>query len=108
MPRALSCVSQIRAGSVVLFEDTVHTAGTRTVTVRLPRPRRVSLQITMTNEHGQRYWDVVSLAFNTQFYGVLKWMLAGPFVLAAALLFCLTQPPPAGPGGDGGGRDHWD
>lgn len=80
---------RIAAGRIDLFRGDYTEPGQYAATVTFPTPQRASVQITMYNEHGQRYTDVTSLGFNTQFYTVLKWMLLLPFAAATALLLTL-------------------
>lgn len=57
----------------------------------LPTPTNktmATLEIEMTNEHHQAFFDSHSIQFNQQFYRILKWFLVGPFlVLVIVLIF---------------------
>lgn len=83
---------RIAAGRLEVFREQFAQPGTYNARIQLPSPQQMSLRLTMTNEHGQRFTDVASVAFNTRFYVVLQWAVALPLLLSGALLLCISHP----------------
>jgi len=56
-------------------------------------PRYTTLEVRLLNEHGQLFTDETVAGLNVHFYRIIKYLVAGPFLLMAALLLLLqTQP----------------
>jgi hypothetical protein len=60
--------------------------GVYTVSVELPRPMLASLVVQCVNEHGQAAAASLTVSYNRNVLGALKWMAALPLFLVALAL----------------------
>jgi len=78
-------------GARPLFEETYTQPGTYTALLQLPRPERLVLVVSMTNEHGQYFEDALSLSVNEEYHKYIKYLLLLPAAVLAAPLLLLDH-----------------
>jgi hypothetical protein len=64
-----------------LYRAEFDAPGTYMAEVFLPPPQTVQLLLTMTNDHGQHFEDVVVVSLSTRFYVWLKYLVISPIVV---------------------------
>jgi hypothetical protein len=74
----------------ILFKKVYEKPGLFVEKIETPNERLFgTIQVEMTNEHGQVYVDSFSLSFNITFLRTLKFMILGPFLLIFGYLMLL-------------------
>lgn len=79
-------VTEMRAGEapVIGLTDNYRAPGTHTLVLPAPKSRTTAtVTIRMVDPHGRVHRDSFALSFHVNFYRMLKWVLAGPFVACA-------------------------
>lgn len=87
-------VAEMNAGHspVIGVADTVAEPGTYTLEVPCPRSRATAtVHVEMTDAHGLTLVDEFSLSFHVHFHKLLKWVIALPLGLMAAILWAMGR-----------------
>ena len=71
--------------------ETFYSPGRYTVYLELEPPDSFSLVLSMTNEHGQHFEDVVAVSLSTRFYIWFKYMLLAPVLMISVPLLMMRK-----------------
>ena len=74
-----------------LKSETFYSPGRYTVYLDLDQPDAFSLVVSMINEHGQYFEDIVSVSISTRFYVWLKYMVLAPVLLLSIPLLTMSS-----------------
>jgi len=79
-------------GGDVLLKKQYILPGLYTEVLPCPSKRVYStIEVVMTNEHKQAFFDSFTISFNVHFYRLLKWILIGPFIIMALVLLFIQD-----------------
>jgi hypothetical protein len=74
-----------------IFTESYDKPGRYVIELPVSPPEAVNLIISMTNEHGQYFEDMVYISVGSDFYKWLKYLVLSPVVLLAFQVFFLQN-----------------